>query len=689
MKKILLFLLLVSSYVSAQKVTEETVLFATADASLTAEAIQTLKQMLSQGRADQMHFRLAGHTDQTGSADYNLDLSERRVSSVSKWLMDNGVPASNITTGYFGKAEPVVRDLSPEGLAKNRRVEMIVSKAGAFNRPGVAGIYSEDFVRPIFPSIQIPSETFVVNASKANTLECADGTVIRIPEGAFVNIYGQPVSTEATVKYQTYRTSAECLASGIPMQIKQNGRIGHFETGGMFSLTAEADGIPLGLRPGAQIEMDFVSGGDPDFNFYFLDQGSTNWLETNENMTNVRFTDAALKQSPEFNLSSAVIRYLQLTALRQGAHPPHVTLGELFYNYFPVGSLMGESSREARKDLRHWSELAPYRVSVKRVRLPRGQRVTLFTLLDETSRNENPELSAYRGLKWIYEGPLTAKELRKQFSGVKFSNLRITPDSDPTRITLELKGMTEVTPIGLARLNRAAYAHFETEKDMTVNEREMKKRHAAYAKSMTKQELAHLRQSNGSARKIARGDMIMVRNAFNEVKQIMNEEESKMELEEWDDYCEEFKPEFALWLSSIRSSRFAEGAGATFVRSLTMDKIGIYNIDIVKQLKYPVQSNPVFFDANQAIVLCSKTYLVDRNLSGVMWQEGGSVQTVDPINIRAWVIESVDGAVYKLTAEEIDIMRSTKRVRGQLQVELIQTAPESVNELEELLSMAN
>lgn len=65
-----------------------------------------------------------GHTDNVGTAEYNMDLSERRAKSVRDYLVEAGIDPSIITTKGFGQTRPLVKGSSPEARAKNRRVEI-------------------------------------------------------------------------------------------------------------------------------------------------------------------------------------------------------------------------------------------------------------------------------------------------------------------------------------------------------------------------------------------------------------------------------------------------------------------------------------------------------------------------------------------------------------------------------------
>ncbi|GGE25159.1 Outer membrane protein OmpA [Gemmobacter megaterium] len=67
-----------------------------------------------------------GHTDSTGDAGYNRSLSARRAQSVASVLIGSGVPSSRIATIGRGEDAPVATNLTPEGRAQNRRVEVII-----------------------------------------------------------------------------------------------------------------------------------------------------------------------------------------------------------------------------------------------------------------------------------------------------------------------------------------------------------------------------------------------------------------------------------------------------------------------------------------------------------------------------------------------------------------------------------
>lgn len=69
---------------------------------------------------------VTGHTDNTGSADYNLGLSARRAEAVALILVNAGVSPGRVSSAGQGEDQPVASNLTEEGRAQNRRVEIII-----------------------------------------------------------------------------------------------------------------------------------------------------------------------------------------------------------------------------------------------------------------------------------------------------------------------------------------------------------------------------------------------------------------------------------------------------------------------------------------------------------------------------------------------------------------------------------
>lgn len=67
-----------------------------------------------------------GHTDSTGSADYNMTLSQKRAESVAGYAKSMGVSGSRFSTVGYGKTQPIASNMTAEGRQQNRRVEIAI-----------------------------------------------------------------------------------------------------------------------------------------------------------------------------------------------------------------------------------------------------------------------------------------------------------------------------------------------------------------------------------------------------------------------------------------------------------------------------------------------------------------------------------------------------------------------------------
>ncbi len=67
---------------------------------------------------------VSGHTDSTGSADYNLNLSRNRAQSVAAYLQGQGIKASRFEVMGLGSSNPIASNETASGREQNRRVEI-------------------------------------------------------------------------------------------------------------------------------------------------------------------------------------------------------------------------------------------------------------------------------------------------------------------------------------------------------------------------------------------------------------------------------------------------------------------------------------------------------------------------------------------------------------------------------------
>ncbi len=106
------------------KVVLENIFFETNKATLKPESYPQLEQVLKFLDSNStVRMEISGHTDNVGSLKLNTNLSQARAESVVRYLVERGVDPSRLDSKGYAFSQPVAPNDTPEGRAKNRRVE--------------------------------------------------------------------------------------------------------------------------------------------------------------------------------------------------------------------------------------------------------------------------------------------------------------------------------------------------------------------------------------------------------------------------------------------------------------------------------------------------------------------------------------------------------------------------------------
>jgi OOP family OmpA-OmpF porin len=125
-------------------ITLEGVTFDVNSANLTGPSLPVLTE-IAEGlkKYPRLKVELQGHTDNSGADAYNLTLSQKRANAVREYLLQQGVPSSQLTARGYGESQPIDSNTTAEGRAKNRRVVMFV-----LENPGDVQVQGEGQVQP-------------------------------------------------------------------------------------------------------------------------------------------------------------------------------------------------------------------------------------------------------------------------------------------------------------------------------------------------------------------------------------------------------------------------------------------------------------------------------------------------------------------------------------------------------------
>jgi outer membrane protein OmpA-like peptidoglycan-associated protein len=98
--------------------------FESGSAALTPDSYTVLDQVVKSLLAyPEVRVEIRGYTDNVGSFEYNLQLSQKRAEAVRQYLLNSGIAPDRITAKGYSEADPIADNATPEGRASNRRIE--------------------------------------------------------------------------------------------------------------------------------------------------------------------------------------------------------------------------------------------------------------------------------------------------------------------------------------------------------------------------------------------------------------------------------------------------------------------------------------------------------------------------------------------------------------------------------------
>ncbi len=110
-----------------QTIDSASISFEPNSADFSAGSEQALEQLVDLlNKNPQRRIKVAGHTDASGRKQINLELSRKRATAVTSYLIDRGVSRQQLFAQGYGSSQPIASNESDEGRARNRRIELIV-----------------------------------------------------------------------------------------------------------------------------------------------------------------------------------------------------------------------------------------------------------------------------------------------------------------------------------------------------------------------------------------------------------------------------------------------------------------------------------------------------------------------------------------------------------------------------------
>jgi hypothetical protein len=266
---ILIIFLLAANILSAkaQKIIEFNLYFETGKYELQeahkAEIDKQIKQLTKS--YSQYRFDVVGHSDNIGSADFNLGLSGKRSKVVAEYFVSKTVKPEEIFSSALWFSKPIASNAAEKGRAVNRRVSVTIQ-------------LWEDYIIKNFP-IKVPATVYKRKAEDNILITYSSGSKISIPSNSLIDENGTIIKGKVEIHYREYHNQAEFIASGVPMSFDSNGTKYYYHSGGMFELQAYQNNKRLQLRKAKLLTVDFAVKDSlgADMKFYQYTVGSDQW----------------------------------------------------------------------------------------------------------------------------------------------------------------------------------------------------------------------------------------------------------------------------------------------------------------------------------------------------------------------------------------------------------------------------
>jgi len=507
-------------------------------------------------------------------------------------------------------------------------------------------------IKPPIGEPEIDRKKYTIDAQKSQTLLYQSGTVIKIPDNAFIDHNGMPVKGNVNIHYREFSDIIDVLANGLTMKYDSGGAQHNFQTAGMFEIFASKGEQEVFLAQGKQIEFDYATiDTSSGFNLYNMDS-QNNWVYNTPLQNDVRIVEP--NPNPAYRLYNTILKK--------------------DYSFFDDRYKDSIYARTSKIPLTYY--MGKRKTDFPFFKIKRAQKL----LKDKEARKmpsfyiEKPsyltyrELSIYRGYSWIYTGSLNKKDFAKKYiSRKKYTDIRISYLPDEYVFEIELK-----TPHG--------FESFKAFPLKSKHEPDSKKYDKTYIKLDTRYDKTLYRVQARFDKKINKTAAQEQKRAWDAIYALMSPEEKLMSKEQWMEYA-------SRRLSQERDSLNKVGLNYNnLIRNFQIDGFGIYNIDRIYKTKNNIEFLAFFNDALGNSISTSEISFVDMTNNAIirlpyfagskvifdgtsetaffLSTVNGMVAIVDKNNVRNTLLTAGIQKEYNFTAYEIDpSLLSTSELR--------------------------
>lgn len=644
---------------NTQIVKELTIYFESASSTISkSESIKAEEILKSLNDFHQYSIELSAHTDSQGSTSYNNNLSAQRALSVADFFVKRGFFNRKISFTANGENQPVAENETQSGKAQNRRVTVKIQKKSD-DKLSISGF-------------TIKEQTYTFSNSYPQTINYPSGTIIDVPENAFVDKNGNRVIGEIKMNYIEYRDPVDFILGNIPMEYHQDGEDFLFNSGGMFRITATHNGEEVFLDKDKNINLDFPLTEDlPDLNFYLFDEKTNKWVEKTKNITGkTEIAESAdlkqflTSQRPLSNVKGDTISFVNTTRILSPGQGNTNQCYSVSQN-LKMGQLIA-SSTENLYEKTNWVSLKTKPANLKKQKtldfqISNAEKIRKAHLNNQknysvkcritnesdntirftTSTNSYPD--KLNDIKWISSTP-TENINGNQIALVSIKKLA----SNSYTITVQ-------DSLGKKEIENLKIADFNTQKEAVItnisNQINNRQIQIKRLENLAKNQEVIIANKNKALNKLKQikyttSDTISMYNNlvfrfwdFN--KEYMDLEEKALTQKDWVHFFDNNKKLMLNRYSQIAANdakeclklvQQQEQARKNAIRIANADKIvrqqlsistlGVYNCDQIYRLFEPLIVKADYSDENGNEIIPIYIYIIDKNVNGILRYDG-------------------------------------------------------------------
>lgn len=526
-------------------------------------------------------------------------------------------------------------------------------------------------VNPPLTELAVARKNYPINNAVGSVIVHPSGTVLYIPQDAFVDANGKEIQGNVTVSYREFTNPVDFILSGIPMSYESDGNKNMFLSAGMFELIAAANGKPAYLKEDKKIDVEMASlDKKPDYNLYAFNDSTGEW-EERESKNNISVTE-----SDATTYSPAVRSYLQALSYRSRKTQVDTTSCRSRFksnNYYYTSRSEGPLSF---KKNRWWFKGNSYNalIKIKDVRKNRKDGSIVFRL-EKVVGNTHAELETYNRTAWKVD-KMSYPEFKKALGNKNgFFDVRIEKDGGKYVIKLKgVNGFVEVNaePIRMNK-NKKIWEYPSAMKNYLYKNycRVLKSRE----KSFDKQIARDLKKNNKTDSPAKRVQQAWIRAKF-----LMTNDEKIMPLEGWKAYVETEK-------KTLRKISDALAVNSSnIIRSFSVDGMGIWNCDQIYRLQDPVRVVARYNGKGGEKINAQSTYVVDKKLNGVLQYYNDEI-TFSESSDNVFIVIKSSGEIAFTTSAELQKKTFADKEHYAFTLNDVNTSSTTVEELRKLIGM--